>query len=100
MPSEGVDRMTVIRRDEWIKDTCDRAHGENWGGDHRSGFCKACADVYLTLNHVAADVRGAVHLTPEQWERVLWWLHKPVPPGPGKAMDEKIIRAINAQRGQ
>lgn len=46
------------------------------------------------------QLKGAVSLTDDQWGRVLWWLHKPVPPGPAKALDESIIRAINAQRGQ
>jgi hypothetical protein len=55
----------------------------------------------ITENYVPArHYRGAVSLTDEQWECVLWWLHKPVPPGPAKALDEAIIRAINAQRGQ
>jgi hypothetical protein len=44
--------------------------------------------------------QGAVSLSDEQWERVLGWLHMPVPPGPAKALDESIIRAINAQRGR
>jgi uncharacterized protein (DUF1778 family) len=47
-----------------------------------------------------ANDAGALSLTDEQWERVLWWLHKPVLPGPAKALDETIICAINAQRGQ
>jgi hypothetical protein len=46
------------------------------------------------------QLRGAVALMDDQWDRVLWWLRKPVPPGPAKALDESIIRAINAQRGQ
>lgn len=39
-----------------------------------------------------------VTLTNAEWERVLWWLHKPVPPGPAKTLDETIIRKIMAQR--
>jgi hypothetical protein len=45
-------------------------------------------------------LEGAVSLTDEEWERVLWWLHKPVPPGPAKALDETIIRKIANQWGQ
>jgi hypothetical protein len=46
------------------------------------------------------QLQGAVCLTDAEWERVLCWLHKPVPPGPAKALDESIIRKIANQRGQ
>jgi hypothetical protein len=39
-----------------------------------------------------------VHFTNEERERVLWWLRKPVPPGPMKVLDEAIIRKINGGR--
>jgi hypothetical protein len=61
-------------------------HGKLWGVDLESP--------------ALAAYRGAVRLTDEQWARVLGWLHMPVPPGPAKALDESIIRAINEQRGQ
>lgn len=37
---------------------------------------------------------ACVILTKEERERVLWWLHHPVPPGPMKDLDEKIIRRL------
>lgn len=46
--------------EHWIKRLTDQAHAEDWGGKHRSGFCEACADAYLVLNHAVADYRGAV----------------------------------------
>lgn len=36
-----------------------------------------------------------VHLTKEEQERLLWWLHKPVPPGPAKELDERLIRKLS-----
>jgi len=58
-------------------------------------------DGFEWVEYVRADTHaGAVSLSDEQWERVLWWLHKPVPPGPAKDMDAAIIRAITTQRGQ
>lgn len=34
-----------------VKEVVDRAHDENWGGKHRSGFCEACADAYIVAQH-------------------------------------------------
>lgn len=59
------------------------------------------ATVGAQKDHIASlerELEGAVSLTREQWERVLWWLHQPVPPGPAKALDEAIIREISSQR--
>lgn len=42
----------------------------------------------------------SVRLTDAEWERVLWWLHSPVPPGPAKELDEAIIRKIAASHGK
>lgn len=66
------------------------------------GAAATCDPDHVALvAYVPADqLTGAVSLTDEQWNRVLGWLHMPVPPGPAKALDESIIRAINAQRGQ
>jgi hypothetical protein len=41
------------------------------------------------------QLQGAVCLTDAERERMLWWLHKPVPPGPMKALDEAIIRKLS-----
>lgn len=73
---------------------CDEA--ERLGYGSALGYAEA-ASIGEGAATVALDYSP---LTDEQWERVLWWLHKPVPPGPGKALDETIIRAINAWRGQ
>lgn len=43
------------------------------------------------------QLRGAVCLTDAERERVLWWLHQPVPPGPMKELDEAIIRKITGR---
>jgi hypothetical protein len=37
-------------------------------------------------------------LTDEERERVLWWLRRPVHPGPLKALDEQIIRKIKGRQ--
>jgi uncharacterized protein (DUF1778 family) len=60
----------------------------------------ALRERFLKAADAALNSSGAVFLTDEQWERVLSWLHVPVPPGPAKVLDESIIRAINAQRGR
>lgn len=39
-----------------------------------------------------------VTLTESEKNRILWWLHKPVPPGPGKEMDQRLIQKLS-QRG-
>lgn len=52
------------------------------------------------VERLRAHLAGAVSLSDAEWERVLWWLHRPVPPGPMKALDEAIIRAITSQRVQ
>jgi hypothetical protein len=45
---------------------------------------------------VPADrLAGAVHFTDEERERVLWWLRRPVHPGPMKDLDERILRKLN-----
>jgi hypothetical protein len=47
-------------RDEQIIAIVDGIHADNLGGDHRSGFCKACADAYLVVMRVMPSSRGAV----------------------------------------
>jgi hypothetical protein len=39
-------------------------------------------------------VPDAVYLTDAERDRVLWWLRRPVPPGPLKDLDERIIRKL------
>lgn len=40
---EKTSRAAVITR------TLDDAHANNFCGTHRGGFCRACADLYVTL---------------------------------------------------
>lgn len=47
----------------------------------------------------ATDYEGAVSLSDDEWDRVVWWLSRPVPPSPMKALDETILRKIAAARG-
>jgi hypothetical protein len=42
----------------------------------------------------ADQLTGAVHFTDAERERVLWWLRRPVHPGPMKALDEQILRKL------
>jgi hypothetical protein len=48
------------------------------------------ADARAVLD--AANHQGVVDLTDAERKRVLWWLHRPVPPGPMKELDVAIIR--------
>ena len=41
-----------------------------------------------------SDQSASVRLTPAERDRILWWLHKPVPPGRAKDLDVTIIRKI------
>lgn len=36
-----------------------------------------------------------VWLTKEERDRLLFWLHRPVPPGPAKVLDEQLIRKLS-----
>jgi hypothetical protein len=92
--------MDVIGRDCALD--ADRARGRTAPTNAASCILRNdCNDAYREVRPSCRQrLAGAVSLTDEQWERVLWWLHKPVLPGPAKALDETIICAINAQRGQ
>jgi len=35
------------------------------------------------------------HLTEAEIQRILWWLHRPVPPGPEKDLDYELIRKLS-----
>lgn len=64
--------------------------------EKESAADQARADGATVVEHVPADqLAGAVRLTDAERERMLWWLHKPVPPGPMKELDEAIIRKLN-----
>lgn len=49
---------------------------------------------------LADQLRGAVCLTDAERERLLWWLHRPVPPGPMKDLDVALIAKLTTGRGQ
>lgn len=43
----------------WIAEVqaiVDRAHAENWGGSHCSGFCKACSDAYIVAQYAVPHI--------------------------------------------
>ena len=63
---------------------------DNAAKDNGPYVCRECGtkiDPYVTLRLTAAER-----------DRVLWWLHQPVPPGPMKELDVAIIRKIQASR--
>lgn len=44
-----------------VQEVVDEAHRDDLGGEHRSGFCKACADAYLVAQiAVPQQPQGAV----------------------------------------
>jgi Mg2+ and Co2+ transporter CorA len=43
---------------------------------------------------------STVSLTDDDWNRILWWLNTPTPPGKAKEMDIRIINKIRNQRGE
>lgn len=52
--ADWCDRVTAV---------VDQAHVENWGGEHREGFCKACANAYIVAQHaVPKDGREEWHV--------------------------------------
>jgi hypothetical protein len=65
-------------------------------GDWRRDYEREKAEAALD----AANYQGAMHLTDAEWDRVLWWLLHPVPPGPMKELDERIISKIDRARGE
>lgn len=95
----GVDGMSLIE----YSNTCPTCGGTGWEaatdmGEATTEPCATCDGDGRVVG--VKQLEGTVRLTDEQWARVLGWLHMPVPPGPAKALDESIIRAINEQRGQ
>lgn len=85
--------MALIEQDNWICRRCDSVNGP-LTSDLR---CETC----VTDDGNDGDVVGlvfadefAVKLTEAERERMLWWLHQPVVPGPMKVLDETIIRKL------
>jgi hypothetical protein len=98
-PSDEVSRLSLIEREKTL--SAERMRRQDAAGWTRGAHIPGTSiDWRVEALALEAQLAGAVSLTDDQWDRVLWWLRKPVPPGPAKALDESIIRAINAQRGQ
>lgn len=52
------------------------------------------AAAWLNGLAVGHELGKGARLTDAERERVLWWLHRPVAPGPAKVLDETIIRKL------
>lgn len=92
--------MTVIEHSPMCPH-CGVTYVEEGDGQQcTEGRCTGRVSWEATADAYRQQLQGAVCLTDSEWERVLYWLHKPVPPGPMKMMDEAIIRKITTQRGQ
>lgn len=68
------------------------AYGKAWTGEGD--------DTRFIVAPLADELRGAVCLTDAERERLLWWLHRPVPPGPMKDLDVALIAKLTTGRGQ
>jgi hypothetical protein len=58
-------------------------------------WCETADDasrITAALNNDA----GAVRFTDAERDRVLWWLRRPVHPGPMKDLDEAILRKLTS----
>lgn len=48
------------------------------------------------MNRTVAVFNGIwQYLTEDEVQRILWWLHHPVPPGPEKDLDNQLIRKLS-----
>jgi hypothetical protein len=59
-------------------------------------WCETADDasrITVALNNDA----GAVRFTDAERDRVLWWLRRPVHPGPMKDLDEAILRKLTSE---
>lgn len=94
MPKSRSDQSESAR-DEQIIAIVDGIHADNLGGDHRSGFCKACADAYLVVMRVMPSSRGAV----EEVEEVIRLLESASRQQlPDKALSARIALRMLADR--
>ena len=84
------DRSRPLYRQSAIEDAARCQHCPNLA-DERSYMCEDCASRADAEVQELRDER----LTHAERERVLWWLHRPVPPGPMKDLDEAIIRKLS-----
>jgi hypothetical protein len=95
---KGADGMSVVER--WKVRVCNNCQTPDVGHAcpaDRDGIHIYAAPKYMEVVP-ASQLTGAVDLTDAERERVLWWLYRPVPPGPMKELDEAIIRKFT--RGQ
>jgi hypothetical protein len=56
-----------------------------------------CVKLEAERDELRRQLQGAVRFTDAERERVLWWLRRPVHPGPMKDLDERIIRKLNGR---
>lgn len=64
-------------------------------GDESWWDCRHCNGTGKLADRRRPDRHA---LTDDELERVLWWLHHPVPPGPEKDLDVRIIFKLEAAR--
>lgn len=55
LPLHSIERLTWNDR---VTAVVDEAHAENLGGEHREGFCKACANAYLVAQRAVPGGPG------------------------------------------
>jgi hypothetical protein len=82
----------------WVRDADDALGYEVLDVEDPEGRVEIEPGVWAEYVHVDL-LSGRVSLSDEEWERVLWWLGKPVPPGTGHDLDVAIMRKIARQRG-
>lgn len=57
--------------------------------------CPTCGTaVRVVSGHEGTSRYEPLAFTAAERERLLWWLHRPVPPGELKTLDEAIIRKL------
>ena len=100
MYDNGVDIMSVIGHWKAIAAAARRypATGNRLRQEWHAEVLRLAVRVD-ELKAEAATNRGAVCLSDDEWDRVVWWLSKPVPLSPMKALDVEILQKIAAARG-
>jgi hypothetical protein len=89
--------VSVIERTQAERDAEAKALGFVPASDditqaERRGYCKGWD---AAVAH-SRTIKGAVHFTDAERERLLWWLRRPVHPGPMKELDVQIMRKLGA----
>lgn len=101
MPEPGVDRLSNIERTE--REAKAVVDAEVWPTGpltpREKHFIRLLGEMREDRDRWRDNAQGAVSLTDDEWDRVVWWLSRPVPPSPMKALDEAILHKIAAARG-